>query len=174
MPSSHPPLTGIERPFGDDEIIVSKTDANGKITYVNDVFVRVSAYPRSELIGAAHSIIRHPEMPRCVFQLLWDTIQDGREMFAYVVNRAANGDHYWVFAHVTPTFDAAGRIGGYHSNRRTVDRRVLPSVKALYARLLAAEQGHARKRDAIAASTSLLNRHLKEKGQSYDAFVWSL
>lgn len=174
MPATILLPTGVERRFSDDEIIVSKTDPQGRITYVNDVFVRVSGYSRSELLGAAHSIIRHPDMPRCIFQLLWDTIQSGREMFAYVINLASNGDHYWVFAHVTPTTDETGRIVGYHSNRRTVDRRARPTVTALYARLLAAEAGYARKRDAIAASTALLNQYLLERGQSYDEFVWSL
>jgi PAS domain S-box-containing protein len=165
--------TGVERTFSDDEIIVSKTDLTGKITYVNDVFVRVSGYPRAELLGAAHSIIRHPDMPRCVFQVLWDTIQGGQEVFAYVVNLARNGEHYWVLAHVTPTFDAAGRIVGYHSNRRTVDRRALPTIEALYARLRADEQGHPNKREAVAASMARLNQYLQDRGQTYDAFVWS-
>ena len=57
-------------------------------------------------------------MPRCVFKLLWNTIDQGEEIFAYVVNLAGSGDHYWVFAHVTPSFDSEGNIIGYHSNRR--------------------------------------------------------
>jgi PAS domain S-box-containing protein len=174
MPPPAVPLTGVERPFADDEIIVSKTDLSGRITYVNDVFVRVAAYTRAELMGQAHSIIRHPAMPRCVFQLLWDTIEAKREVFAYVINRAKNGDHYWVFAHVTPTLDARGELVGYHSNRRTVDRRVLPEVEALYARLCAAERGHRRKRDAIAASTALFEEALSRRTQTYEEYVWSL
>lgn len=167
-------LTGVERPFSDDEIIVSKTDLSGRITYVNDVFVRVAAYSRAELLGQAHSIIRHPDMPRCVFQLLWDTIQAKREMFAYVVNLAKNGDHYWVFAHVTPTLDARGELVGYHSNRRTIDRRVLPEIEALYARLRAAEQGHRRKRDAVVTSMALLEDLLRQRNQTYEEYVWTL
>ena len=110
--------TGIESHFGKDEIIVTKTDRKGLITYANDVFQRVSGYSEEELIGQQHNIIRHPDMPRCVFKLLWDTIEGGKEIFAYVVNLSKNGNHYWVLAHVTPTFDAGGRIIGYHSNRR--------------------------------------------------------
>ncbi len=174
-------LTGVERPFADDEIIVSKTDLTGKITYVNDVFVRVAQYSRSELMGAPHSIIRHPDMPRAVFQLLWDTIKEGREVFAYVLNLARSGDHYWVYAHVTPTFDRTGRVVSYHSNRRTVKRSALPDVQALYAELRAIEQGIERgspgqdssKRAAIAASVTHLTMHLTNRGQSYDEFVWS-
>jgi PAS domain S-box-containing protein len=174
MSSAALQLTGVERPFFDDEIIVSKTDLSGRITYVNDVFVRVAGYSRAELMGQAHSIIRHPDMPRCVFQLLWDTIQAKRELFAYVVNLAKNGDHYWVFAHVTPTVDARGELVGYHSNRRTIDRRVLPEVEALYARLRAAEQGHRRKRDAVDASLSLFHDMLHRRNQTYEEYVWAL
>jgi hypothetical protein len=72
--------------------------------------------------------VRHPRMPRCVFKLLWETIQSGQDIFAYVCNLARNGDHYWVYAHVTPTFDEKGSIIGYHSNRRAPDPRSLASV----------------------------------------------
>ena len=101
--------TGVECPFDQEELIVSKTDLKGHITYANDVFVRLSKFPREQVIGAPHSLIRHPDMPRSIFKLLWDTIQAKKEIFAYVVNMARDGDHYWVFAHVTPTFDAAAQ-----------------------------------------------------------------
>ncbi|MGE5764846.1 MAG: PAS domain-containing protein [Mycobacterium leprae] len=104
--------SGVERTFGEDEIIVTKTDPRGVITYANRVFLRVSAYDEPDVIGQPHNLIRHPGMPRTVFQLLWDTIRGGREMFAYIVNLAADGAHYWVFAHVTPSFGPAGRIVG--------------------------------------------------------------
>jgi hypothetical protein len=95
-------------------------------------------------------------------------------MFAYVVNLAKSGDHYWVFAHVTPTFDAAGRVTGYHSNRRTPSRQALPAVAALYAELRAEEARHGGKRDAVNAATRLLQSRLAALGLSYDEFVWSL
>lgn len=164
--------TGIERHWSDDEIIVSKTDLAGRITYANDVFHRVSGYSPAELLGAPHSIIRHPDMPRAIFALLWAQLEAEREVFAYVKNLTPTGDHYWVFAHITPTRGPGGRISGYHSNRRTVDRRALVPIEALYAELRAAEAGHARKRDAIAASTALLDRRLAERGMSYDEYVW--
>ena len=113
--------TGLETLLGEEELIVSKTDLKGRITYANDVFIRMAKYSHTELMGAPHSIIRHPEMPRCVFKLLWDTLQSRQEVFAYVVNLAKDGSHYWVFAHVTPTFDEGGSVIGYHSNRRKPD-----------------------------------------------------
>ncbi len=73
--------TGRERTFHEDEIIVSKTDLKGVITYANQVFVRVAGYSEQELLGQPHNLIRHPDMPKCVFKLLWDTISQGNEIF---------------------------------------------------------------------------------------------
>ena len=69
-----PYVTGKEAFFGDDEIIVSKTDLKGHITYANDVFLKIAGYTEAEVLGRPHNLIRHPDMPRCVYKLLWDTI----------------------------------------------------------------------------------------------------
>lgn len=74
-------LTGVERHFDEHEIIVSKTDLKGRITYANDTFLRVAGYRENEILGQPHSIIRHPDMPRCVFVLLWQTIEAGSRDF---------------------------------------------------------------------------------------------
>ena len=103
-------VTGTERFFQPDEIIVSKTDLKGAITYANRLFLSLADYTEQEVLDAPHSIVRHPEMPRCIFKLLWGTIQSGNEIFAYVMNRSKNGDHYWVLAHVTPSYDASGSM----------------------------------------------------------------
>ena len=110
--------TGVERSFGADEIIVTKTDPRGILTYANEVFLRTSALTEDEAIGQPHNLIRHPDMPRAVFKLLWDTLAKREEIFAYVVNLASDGAHYWVLAHVTPSFTPEGKLAGYHSNRR--------------------------------------------------------
>ena len=107
---THVALTGVERTFAPTDIIVTKTDLKGIITYANQVFLDVAGITEAQAIGAPHSIIRHPDMPRAVFALLWSRLQAGKEIFAYVLNMAATGDHYWVHAHVTPTFDRSGRI----------------------------------------------------------------
>jgi PAS domain S-box-containing protein len=80
--------TGRERTWGDEEIIVSKTDLKGIITYANRTFLNVAGYTEEEVLGKPHNMIRHPDMPRCVFKLLWDTIESGNEIFAYVKNMA--------------------------------------------------------------------------------------
>jgi len=167
-------LTGVERTFPDNDIIVSKTDTAGRITYVNDIFLSIADYTEREVMGKPHNMIRHPDMPRCVFKLLWDTLGTGDEIFAYVVNRAKFGDHYWVLAHVTPTFGANGEILGYHSNRRVPNRQALPTIKELYARLKAEEDRHSDRKAGMAASTAILLGLLKEKGISYGELIYSL
>jgi PAS domain S-box-containing protein len=165
--------TGVGRTFGADEIIVTKTDLQGRITYANDVFLRVSAYDEHEIIGQPHNVIRHPDMPRCVFKLLWDTVQNNHELFAYVVNLAGDGAHYWVLAHVTPSTDPGGRPSGYHSNRRVPAAGALSQIQPLYASLVAEERRHSRPADALEASTAMLDEHLAARGMSYDRYVWS-
>lgn len=168
-------LTGKERFFDDNEIIVSKTDTKGKLTYVNDVFLRLADYTERECLGQPHSMIRNPDMPRCIFKLLWDTIQDGKEIFAYVVNRSANGDHYWVVAHVTPSRDERGNIIGFHSNRRTANRQILEgTIIPLYKQLKAEEDRHANSKDGMAASMKMLEALYKDKGMEYGEFIAGL
>lgn len=167
-------LTGVERTFSSEEIIVSKTDPKGRIIYANEIFVRVGGYEEHELLGQPHSLVRHPDMPRAVFKLLWTTIAAGREMFAYVVNRAKNGDHYWVLAHVTPTFDGRGNIVSYHSSRRSPRREAVAKAAALYAEILTAERAHADRRVGCEAGYRALLAKIEQSGAPYDEFVLNL
>ena len=164
--------TGVERTFGLDEIIVTKTDPRGLITYANDVFLRISALTEAEAVGQPHNVIRHPDMPRAVFKLLWDTIAGGQEIFAYVLNLAADGAHYWVFAHVTPSHDAARRLVGYHSNRRRPDTASVTAVRQVYDRVRQAESRAGSPSAAVEAGWQALQDELG--GQTYDEFVWQV
>jgi PAS domain S-box-containing protein len=166
--------TGVERFLPDNGMIVSKTDTRGIITYANRLFLDVAGYANSEAIGKPHNIVRHPDMPRCVFKLLWDRIANGQEIFAYVVNMAKNGDHYWVFAHATPSYDDAGNVTGYHSNRRCPRRAAIAAIEPLYRQLVAKEAQHRSPKEGLAASEAMLAGILKDKGVDYDQFVFSL
>lgn len=166
--------SGNERSFGVEEIIVSKTDLTGKITYANDVFIRVSGYAEHELLGAPHSLIRHPDMPRAVFKALWDTIEAGHEIFAYVKNMARDGDAYWVFAHVTPSYNGAGTLVGYHSNRRCPERSAIAKVAPLYEQLRSIERAASDRPEGLVASTKALGAALEGFGMSYHQWVWTL
>ncbi len=167
-------MTGHERVMDVNEIIVSKTNLKGHLTYANDVFCKFAGYSVSEIMGKPHSIIRNPNMPRCVFKLLWDRIQDGKEIFAYVVNRSRNGDHYWVLAHVTPSYDPSGQINGYHSNRRKPDSKAVATISEIYDLLLKEEAKHSNRKDGMNAGTELLHKFLEDKGVEYDEFVLSI
>lgn len=166
--------TGVERHLPADDFIVTKTDTRGVITYANDVFITISGYRQDELLGKPHNLVRHPDMPMAVFKLLWDTIDAKREIFAYVINMANNGDHYWVFAHVTPTFNRSGQVIGYHSNRRAPHPASIAAVVPLYQKMRQAERSHATPREGMAASTEVLMDFLRDKGMTYDELIWAV
>ncbi|MCF8467114.1 MAG: PAS domain-containing protein [Sneathiella sp.] len=160
--------------FSANEIIVSKTDLKGRITYTNDVFCRVAEMSASEALGKPHNIIRHPDMPRAIFKLLWDTLQSGKEIFAYIKNMSATGKYYWVMAHVTPSFDGANTIIGFHSNRRFPNAGGIQSVLPLYQKLRQEEARHSNPKDGLEKSFALLADSIAASGKSYDEFVWGM
>ncbi|MDD5247973.1 MAG: PAS domain-containing protein [Rhodocyclaceae bacterium] len=162
-----------ERIMREDDFIVSKTDPKGIITYCNPIFIEFSGYAEDELLGTQHNIIRHPDMPRAAFKLVWDTIQAGREVFAYVKNMSKDGGFYWVFTHIAPDFGSRGEIVGYTSVRRCPQRTALEKVAPVYRQMLAAEAA-AGTREAIAAGTAVLAALLKQTGTSYEELVFSL
>lgn len=167
--------TGVETFFDKDEVIVSKTNTKGVITYANRTFLKISEYSEPDVIGRPHNLIRHPHMPRCIFKLLWETLQAGNEMFAYIVNLSRRGNHYWVLAHVTPSFDAERRIVGFHSNRRVPDRGPLENVIIpLYRSLREHEERAADPKSGVQASSGVFQAFLQEKGMRYDQFIFSL
>ncbi len=165
--------TSVEKVMREDDFIVSKTDLKGRITYGNRIFIEFSGYDERELLGTQHNIIRHPDMPRAVFKLLWDTIQAGRECNAYVKNLAKDGGFYWVFTNVTPSRDHNGDITGYFSVRRKPRGSGIQTVTGLYRAMLEAES-KAGARDAIAASTKILTDLLAEKDMNYDELVLAI
>ena len=119
-----------------------------------------------ELIGKPHNIVRHPDMPRIVFKILWEYIKNKKEVFAYVKNKSFDGSFYWVFANVTASLDQNGNIIGYYSVRRKPNPKALEIIIPLYKQLLEAEKG-----GGIDASSELLDNILREKNKSYDELM---
>lgn len=169
-----PKPTGRDVTFGDDEIIVSKTDLRGRLTYVNDIFINIAGYNEADLLGQPHNVIRHPDMPRCIFKLLWDAIQARREIFAYVQNMTASGDGYWVLALVTPSFSDSGEIVGFHSNRRKPAQTAVAKIRELYAELRRIEAAPTSRKDGMTAACEYLEQMLADKGVGYDEFILAL
>ncbi|MFZ1289992.1 MAG: PAS domain-containing protein [Melioribacteraceae bacterium] len=165
--------TDVEKVMRDDDFIVSKTDTKGVINYCNRIFMEFAKYEEQELLGQQHNIVRHPDMPRCVFKLLWDTVLNKREINAYVKNMAKDGSYYWVDANITPVMDEKGSIQGYYSVRRKPDSKKLEKVKKIYSLLLSEEKKYGSK-EGLAASEKLLNKMLKDEGKNYEEFIFSL
>jgi PAS domain S-box-containing protein len=144
--------------------IVSETDEKGKITFVNDYFMEVSGYSEEELMGKAHSIVRHPDMPKVVFKLLWETISQGKNINAVVKNLAKDGRYYWIFTEFESRIDTdTGEIIGYHAARKSISKHILEIIAELYKTLLAIE-----KREGVEASEKYLISFLKEKGEDIE------
>ncbi|MCG3879177.1 PAS domain-containing protein [Psychrobacter sp. Ps6] len=132
--------TGIERPYPDGKLIVSRTDLDGIITHVNDAFVEISGYSVDELIGQPQSILRHPDMPKAAYKDLWDTAESGRKWHGYVKNLCKDGSHYWVYATVVPNV-RRGETVGYTSVRRKPSRSKIEAALSQYAQMKQHEEG---------------------------------
>lgn len=162
-------ITNNEKVLSEDDFIVSKTNTQGKIIYCNEIFAEMAGYSFSELIGANHNLIRHPDMPRLAFKILWEYVQNKKEYFGFVKNLCHDGGYYWVFAYITPDFDLSGNIISYTSVRRKMNDSAKEIVTPLYEKMVAAEQ-----RGGIEASQKILDELLREKGWSYNELVINL
>ncbi len=128
------PVTNVERHLKDGEYIVSKTDLKGRITYINRPFLEISGFTEEELMGTAHNIVRHPDMPPAAFQNLWDTLNAGRPWKGMVKNRCKNGDYYWVEANANPIREN-GQVVGYMSLRSRPTRAQVEFAENIYRRM---------------------------------------
>jgi aerotaxis receptor len=128
------PITQREYAFPAGQTLVSVTDLKGRITYCNASFVEVSGFSRDELLGQAHNLVRHPDMPEEAFRDMWATIQSGKPWTGLVKNRRKNGDHYWVQANATPMVDGE-RITGFLSVRTAPAAGATAQAEQLYARM---------------------------------------
>ncbi len=125
------PITQQEYDFPDGETLLSATDLKGRITYANAAFVRVSGFEYNELLGKAHNIVRHPDVPPEAYQDLWDTLKQGRSWTAVVKNRRKNGDHYWVRANVAPVYHQ-DTLSGYLSVRTKPSRAEIDAAERVF------------------------------------------
>ena len=170
MPFDPPTPTQHEVKLNPHKYIVSKTDARGKIIYANDYFSEVCGYTVNELVGSPHNIIRHPDMPRGVFYLLWHYIQQGRNISAVVKNMTKNGDYYWVVTDFEIRRNSVTHeITQYVAFRHAVPKKVIEEIEPLYARMLAIEEA-----DGMEASVHFLMTFLEEKQMDYNQYIEQL
>lgn len=157
-----------------DDFIVSKTDAVGRLTYCNPIFIEFSGYTEQELLGQQHNIVRHPDMPRSMFALLWQTLKEGQEFMGYVKNLSKDGSYYWVFATVTPSFKTNSKeIIGFFSVRRKPDKAKLQIIESLYRDILIAEKNAGRSQ-SIEAGSIVLQHAVQATGKDYHEFILSI
>jgi len=159
------PVTGKELVLRPDTMIVSRTDLKGRISYINSEFIDISGFSETELLGASHNIVRHPDMPPEAFADLWKTLAEGRPWIGMVKNRCKNGDHYWVEAHVTPESEG-GQAVGYLSVRRAASRERIAAAEELYRKMREAQNKGVQvlRGAAVSARQALLRKTLGRLG----------
>jgi len=147
--------------------IVSKTDPQGLIEYGNDYFVEISGYNESELIGKPHSIVRHPDMPKVVFKMMWDRINRAQNIMAVVKNMAKDGRYYWVVTEFEPKVDPiTNDIISHTAFRKAAPRKAVDVMEPIYQKLLEIE-----KDGGVEASEKYLRGFLEDQHKTYDEFV---
>jgi len=153
-----------------EKTILSKTNKKGIILYANDYFVEISGYSVGQLMGKPHNIIRHPDMPKVVFELLWQRILAKKNIHAVVKNLAKDGRYYWVVTDFTVEANPeTGNIIGLYAHRKAAPRHIIDEVSKVYKNLLEVE-----KEAGFAASLRYFVGFLDEKGMDYDQWVASL
>ncbi|WP_278637525.1 PAS domain-containing protein [Capnocytophaga sputigena] len=149
------------------QVVISETDVYGRITNVNDVFCNVCGYSPEEMIGQPHSIIRHPDMPKLVFKLLWDNLKVGNNFIGVIKNLAKSGEYYWVITDFEMRRDATGNITHYIARRKSVPKAVIENyVAPLYETLLKLE-----KVGGMELSTRFFKNYLAKQGKDYIDFI---
>lgn len=150
--------------------IVSKTDTYGSILYTNDAFCETSEYKKVELIGEPHNIIRHPDMPKVTFKVLWQALKKGENFHVIVKNLTKTGKYYWVITDFTIDKTPEGEIKGYTARRKAVPDSVVEKIAPFYQTLLEIEQQKGEK-----ASELYFEAYLNEEiGKNYNDFVVDL
>jgi len=142
------------------DFIVSKTDIKSKILYGNEIFIKLSGWEEKELLGAPHNILRHPDMPRCAFKILYEHIQNGKEWFGYVKNLRKDGAYYWVYANISPTYDHNGKLIGYYSVRRKPRDGFKSIIEPLYRQLSQIESSSGMEGGINAVNTLLASKNM--------------
>nr|WP_315153313.1 PAS domain-containing protein [uncultured Flavobacterium sp.] len=162
-----PAIIDKEVAWDKSKVIMSKTDHRGIIEYANEIFVDVCGYEDYELMGQPHSIIRHPDMPKVLFKVLWENLKQGNNFHAVVKNLAKSGRYYWVVTDFESTKNDNGEITNYFGRRRAVPQEIISNhIEPLYKKLLQIENA-----SGVEYSEKYLVGFLEEKNQSYVDYI---
>jgi len=146
--------------------IMSKTDKKGIIEYANNYFMKISGYKEWELMGQPHNVIRHPDMPKVIFKLLWNGLNKALPMYAFVKNLAKDGSYYWVIGSFSTIKDEEGNIKTHYAKRKAMPEKVKKEISEFYNTLLSIE-----KNAGMEASEAYLIGYLEDLNMNYDDFI---
>ena len=155
-----------------EDMIVSKTDIKGHITYCNDAFMEFAGYYEEELLGTSHNLIRHPDMPRSIFRLLWNNLQAEEEFFGFIKNMGKDGSFYWTYGNVFLNFGTENNLLSYMSVCRYPPPEGIEFFQTIYQQMIDVESQHEDSGKGMDASLNLLQEAVSEKG-GYDEYVCS-
>ncbi len=158
-------MQGVELTLDEHEVIVSHTDVKGKILYANSVFCKYAGYEMEELVGKPHNIVRHPDMPKAVFKLLWMRVLNGESIYAFVKNRKRNGDYYWVKGFTTPVMKN-GQVSHILSYRKRITDFQRDTIESIYKVMVDYEKTH-----SVDESLQFLVDYCADRGMTYDEMV---
>ncbi len=158
-----------EIPLDPYKTIMSKTDGKGIIEFANDYFMEISGYKEWELMGQPHNVIRHPDMPKVIFKILWERLEQGKNIHAVVKNLAKDGRYYWVITDFKTTYDEYGAPLAHYSRRKAIPENVKVFFEDLYQKLCKIEEA-----GGMEASRAYLSGLLEDAGLSYDEFILHL
>ena len=154
----------------DKQSIVSRTDSLGVIEYGNDYFQEISGYSEAELVGRPHNIVRHPDMPKVVFKMMWERISKGEDIRAIIKNLAKDGSYYWVLTEFEPKIDpVTNKILSHTAFRRHVPQRAINAIAPIYKKLLEIEKEH-----NMQSSEKYLLEFLEKNNTTYDEYIEKL
>ena len=151
------------------DMLVSKTDIAGTITYANSKFMKVSGYKGSELMGSPHSIVRHPDMPKAIFFMMFKRLKQGKSFLSVIKNMSKNGDHYWVTTDFSIQRDRDGNIVSFMSFREAAPKSVVQEIEILYSKMLEIE-----KSVDMEASLAYFDLFFEKKDTTYDEYIKEL
>ncbi len=151
------------------DILITRTDHAGVMNYGNDSFLRISGYSKEEVIGSNHNLIRHPDMPKVIFYLMWKSIKKRKNITAIIKNLTKDGRYYWVITDFKAQEDYSGSIQNHIAYRRAVPKSALEVIEPLYNTLLRIENDH-----GMNASLIYLKRYFQERDVTYNEFVAEL
>lgn len=165
--------TDLERVLLRSEIISTRTNPHGLITFVNPVFCTVTGYRKDEVLNKPHNIIRHPDVPRAVYRMMWDEIKSGNQFFGVTKNCCKHGAYYWTIGYFQPEIGASGEITGFRSTRHGLHSQALKEeFEELYHNVRQTELKYPHSMEQIVAGTECLSKQLKKRGfPDYQTFA---